>query len=246
MKSKPEVCAAIRRTLAVSALLLVALAWSAPQGKAAVILKIDVVEVSVTSYSPVVVLEGGSLSIVNSTVGNVTGPKIEGSQGFETCFPCYGPTDFVSNIHIVATNDAGNSGTFTGNLPVKWDFDLSQGLGAGQVSALGSSSLEWSLQYLVTSLADSTEFTFQTSGSGFGNFSGTGEITGLAGVTPAVWAITLDILWQTNSNGAQLVLDIPDKSLAMPGALASVPEPGTYLLMGAGLAAVAGLRRFRR
>ncbi|MGJ5817075.1 PEP-CTERM sorting domain-containing protein [Paludibaculum fermentans] len=234
------------RSFAIGAVLLVALGWSAPQAHAAVILNIDGVEVSVTSQLPVTTLESEGFSLVNSTVGDVTGPKIFGSQTFEICIPCLGPTELLSNIHILATSDAGNSGVFTGSLPVKWDFNLTPEFAPGLTSVLGSSTLDWSLQYLVTSLADSTEYTFKTSGSGFGSFSGTGQIAGLSGITPAVWAITLDIVWQNNTNGAQLLLSIPDHSLAMPGALAGVPEPSTYLLMGAGLAALAALRRCRR
>ena len=234
--------AAVRRAGLASAVAL--LASTAHAGLIGVILSPGTVT---PSYNSPIQLVSSSLTSSQIVNGTVTGPKIFGSAEFSS------PQINSLTGYNISITDAGTAnGLLTSNsLPVSWDFTLAENLNAG-----GNSALSWTLTYTVNPARSSCALnllaacslspTFQTSGTGFGEFKGTGAIAGLTGLTATNWSVDLDIQWQPvgTNNSYTLDVTIPNNSIDMPAA--NAPEPTTTVLMAGGLAALAFLRRFRR
>lgn len=194
-----------------------------------------------TVYTNGMVDLGSNFYLLPSVVGDVDGQKIAGVGTFAVIGDSSISAQDLPSVQIVGYG--GASGTFTGdNLPVKWDFSTSE-----QFSCLGSISLcsstavnsSWLLEYTLWfgDLSQKLQFT----NSGFGNFTGTSAFTGVSGLSPTAWEVALTVYYSGYGN---LIVDIPENSLAIPGTSA-VPEPATIALMGAGLVFI-GLRRIRR
>lgn len=185
--------------------------------------------------------EVSAYSFLPVTVGDVDGQKLLGNGLYFVLNSNLNSVQAVPNLTI--TGQGTGSGTFTGDaVGVKWDFTLTElGLVTCDLQcALVSNAIDWTLNFNLGHSGGTANF--NTSGSGFGQFTGTGAITGLAGISPQTWSVILSINY-TGLSG--FTVDIPANSLAIPGQLAAIPEPGTVALMGAGFAVLA-IRRMRR
>lgn len=202
-------------------------------------------------YTPTVVqtalssLSGNSFALTPTTVGDVDGQKLYGSGTFFSVFLNGLGAQVVPNLTIVSQGDA--SGTFTGDsVGVSWDFTLSElsVVICGDeclFDAAASGPFSWTIDFTISD--GTTNYTKQVAASGGdGTYTGSGSITGLAGVSPLTWGIVLSVDY---SGTTGFNIDIPQNSVAIPGATQAIPEPGTIALMGAGFAVLA-FRRFRR
>lgn len=204
-------------------------------------------------YQPTVSVTGLNFNVQTpfaltpTTVGDVDGQKLYGSallfrpQISEASIGAQA----VPNLNITALGDA--SGTFTGDsIGVSWDFTLTE----FQVvicdeeclfDATASAPFAWTITYSIDHAGGTASQ--QVSGSGGdGTYKGSSSITGLTGISPLTWSIVLSVDYSGQSGFS---IDIPQNSVAIPGATQAIPEPGTVALMGAGFAVLA-FRRFRR
>lgn len=205
------------------------------------------------AYTPTVSITGLNFiaqtpfALTPTTVGDVAGQKLYGTGNFTLPFP--GPSSIGAqvgpNLTVTAQGDA--SGTFTGDsVGVTWDFTLSelQFIICDEqclFDSTGFAPFAWTITYSIGHSGGTASQ--QVSGSGGdGTYSGSSSITGLAGISPLTWSMVLSVDY-SGSSGFRI--DIPQNSVAIPGATQAIPEPGTVALMGAGFAVLA-FRRFRR
>ena len=138
---------------------------------------------------------------------------------------------------LVFANGSG-AGTFSGDIPVNYVFNISESNVEGPVN--------WTLVFAINEI-----YTQTFRGDGTGLFSGGASITGPLTETEAFsWSISLDVVAQgfwTDS----VMLDIPaGQTLNLNQnqiVAAATPEPGSFIVMGSGLAAlVAWIRRRKK
>ncbi len=226
-----------------SALLILPLAAAAINANATIVLNAGSGSMA-PSGSSAILSSGGNVSTdVLPTVGGITGFKAWGtatvivtSGGFNSGSACS-----LSSIC------AGLSMVFNGSAPNVYDTDIF--LTRYTFSAFDSNTdpLNWRVfTQLHTSAGEYTNSASGTTDSGGGEVTGSFQITGLQGLTVFSWDSFLSIDFEGSyATNDTITVTVPQNSLDFTG-VDVTPEPATWGLMAAGIAALAlGRRKLR-
>jgi PEP-CTERM motif len=187
---------------------------------------------------------GGSITGGNgSASGGLFATPVIGSNGLPGL-------SITGSAVETATNSGGTTLTFSyagsipeafqsffpSSVPIEWHF---------LVTPSNNTDISWNLTYSFwdasTPISDPPNTTGGFSGSALNVLGGTSaDFQGLGDVnlpaTLANFRVDLNVLWSANGPGSTLTVDIPTGSLDIN---TPAPEPGSYLLMGAGMGLLA-------
>jgi hypothetical protein len=183
---------------------------------------------------------GGSITGGNGVAsGGLFASPVIGSNGLPGLSITGGATETATSSGgtTLTFSYAGSVGPafqsfFPSSVPIEWHF---------LATPSNNSNISWNLTYSFwdasTLTSDPPNTTGGFSGSALNVLGGTSaEFQGLGDVnlpaTLANFQVDLNVLWDANGAGATLNLDIPTGSLDLN---TPAPEPGSYLLMGAGM-----------
>jgi hypothetical protein len=193
--------------------------------------------------SPFPIGSGGSVSVVGGTgsvSGSLFGAAIIGSNGLPGL-------SVTGTATATATNSGGTTLTFTyggavpslfqnffpASVPIEWHFITTPS---------NTTDIAWLLTYSFWDNATPTGNAPSTAGSFSGSalnvlggtsadFQGLGDVNLPSNL--ANFRVDLNVSWTAASPGSTLTVDIPTGSLDLNTA---APEPGSYVLMSAGMA----------